>query len=165
MNNFPSQEDGDHAAKKPPKKRRAKRKVEKPTSLEDLGHPCVVQSPTTPPPILSLGLGAGEKDPNGKGQHDAGAKLDHGKPRVHLVLGAFRFALIEVARVGTVGAEKYSDHGWLSVPNGIERYTDAMYRHLLCEPGSLDKDTGLDHAAHAAWNALAVLELKLRNEG
>jgi hypothetical protein len=106
----------------------------------------------------------GELDPNGKDAHEPGAKLDHGKPRVGLVLGDFAKALLEVAKVGTYGANKYTDHGWLSVPNGVERYTDALGRHLLYEAsGELrDKDTGLMHAAHAAWNALARLELMLK---
>jgi hypothetical protein len=80
------------------------------------------------------------------------------------VLGDFSRALIGVSLVGTFGADKYSDHGWLSVPHGINRYTDAMLRHWLREKNGevYDDDSGLLHAAHLAWNALAVLELKLR---
>ena len=105
-----------------------------------------------------------EKDPLGYNQHAAGAKLDHGKIRAGLVLGDFARALAEVARVGTFGAEKYTPHGWLDVPNGEERYTDALYRHLLHEAAGemYDPDSNLFHAAHAAWNALARLELMLR---
>lgn len=97
-------------------------------------------------------------------QHAPGAKLDAGKPRPGLVLGAFARALEAVARVGTFGASKYSDSGWLHVPNGHERYTDAMLRHYVAEAkGELnDSDSGLSHAAHLAWNALARLELMLR---
>ena len=109
----------------------------------------------------------GMTDPNGIDQHAPGAKLDKGKPRHGLVLGAFANALTEVAKVGTFGANKYSDNGWLSVPNGLARYTDAMLRHHFAEAGGeeLDKDSGLRHAAHLAWNALAVLELALREKG
>lgn len=105
--------------------------------------------------------------PNGIDQHAPGAKLDNGKPRHGLVLGAFSNALTEVAKVGTFGANKYSDNGWLSVPNGLARYTDAMLRHHFAEAGGeeLDEDSGLRHAAHRAWNALAVLELALRDKG
>lgn len=104
-----------------------------------------------------------ETDPTGRDPRQPGAKLDAGKPRIGLVLGDFSAALIEVAKVGTYGANKYTEHGWLSVPNGVERYTDAMYRHLLAEHITpLDADTDLLHAAHAAWNALARLELMLR---
>ena len=104
-----------------------------------------------------------EADPNGKSQHEAGAKLDAGKNRLGLVLHGFSLALREVGKVGTYGAAKYTPNGWVEVPDGFDRYTDAMYRHLLAEydnPG--DQDTGLLHAAHAAWNALARLELVLR---
>ena len=94
--------------------------------------------------------------------HVPGAKLDHDKPRASLVLKDFSLALIEVCRVGSIGAAKYSDHGWLSVENGIERYESALLRHLL-DRRETDEESGLLHAAHAAWNALAVLELKLRS--
>ena len=102
-----------------------------------------------------------ETDPHGRDPHEPGAKLDAHKPRTGFVLLGFNRALTEVARVGTFGATKYTDHGWLSVPNGRERYTDALLRHLLTDE-SHDPDSGLLHAAHAAWNALARLELQLR---
>jgi len=106
---------------------------------------------------------SGESDPNKLDQHTKGAKLDAGKLRASLVLGGFSNALTEVVRVGTDGAKKYTDNGWKSVPNGIERYTDAMHRHQLAEWGGeyLDKETEIVHAAHLAWNALARLELIL----
>lgn len=92
-------------------------------------------------------------------QHEPGAKLDAGKNRLGLVLGGFASALQEVGKVGTFGAGKYTDNGWQSVPDALERYTDAMYRHLLAEAAGErnDPETGLPHAAHAAWNALARL--------
>ena len=104
-----------------------------------------------------------EFDPSGIGQHEPGAKLDAGKNRLGLVLGAFSRALWAVGEVGTYGAEKYTDGGWLEVEDGLARYTDAMYRHLLKDAsGELeDQDTELLHLAHAAWNALAALELVL----
>ena len=96
--------------------------------------------------------------------HAPGAKLDAGKTRAGLVMGGFARALLEVSAVGTFGAQKYSPDGWVSVPRGVERYTDAMHRHLLAEAAgvALDSDSGLMHAAHAAWNALARLDLMLR---
>jgi len=81
------------------------------------------------------------------------------------VLSDFSYALIEVAKVGTFGAKKYSRGGWQHVPNGIERYSDALWRHLLAERHELiDNDSGILHAAHLAWNSLARLELLLREE-
>ena len=108
-----------------------------------------------------------EADPSGISPHTPGAKLDAGKNRLGLVLQGFANALEEVGRVGTFGANKYTDNGWMSVPNGHARYTDAAYRHLLKEAQGelLDLESGLQHAAHAAWNALARLELKLRESG
>jgi len=103
----------------------------------------------------------GEFDRYGKDPHEPGAKLDAGKPRMSLVLGGFSKAILAVTEVGTYGAKKYTDYGWKSVPDGIERYTDAAYRHLLFEVGGelLDRETNLLHAAHTAWNALARLQL------
>jgi hypothetical protein len=106
-----------------------------------------------------------EQDPHGISAHEPGAKLDAGKTRVGLVLGGFSRALSAVCEVGTYGAQKYTPSGWRSVPDGVERYTDAMGRHLLMEPReTVDPDSGLPHAAHVAWNALARLELMIREE-
>jgi len=109
-------------------------------------------------------------DPNGIGQHEAGAKLDAEKPDMSLLLH-FGKALYEVARVGTGGKIKYSRGGWQTVPDGENRYTAAMLRHLFEEPyNEMDKDlvaylgSETYHAAHAAWNALARLELMLRRK-
>ena len=104
-----------------------------------------------------------ERDPSGLDPHTPGAKVDAGKVRMSLVMHGFAGALLEVGKVGTFGANKYTDNGWQTVPNGQQRYTDAMYRHLLQEEESpVDDDSGLLHAAHAAWNALARLELLLQ---
>lgn len=105
-----------------------------------------------------------EADPNGKRPNEAGAKLDAGKNRLGLVLFGFSRALQAVGEVGTYGAEKYTDNGWVEVQDGERRYTDAMLRHLMREATGeeRDPDTDLRHAAHAAWNALARLDLALR---
>lgn len=105
-----------------------------------------------------------ERDPNGIAANQAGAKLDAGKNRLGLVLCGFSRALQEVGKVGTFGANKYTDNGWIEVPDGQRRYTDAMFRHVLKESAgeTIDGDSGLLHAAHAAWNALARLDLMLR---
>jgi len=105
-----------------------------------------------------------EQDPNGLPQHAPGAKLDAGKMRPALVLGGFARALIEVCKVGTYGAVKYTPGGWTFVDNGVERYDDAGLRHWLIEKAGqdADADTDLLHASHQAWNALARLDLMLR---
>lgn len=103
-----------------------------------------------------------ERDTGGLSPSDPGAKLDAGKPRTELLLG-FSRALEGVARVLTHGAEKYSPGGWQHVENGVERYTAAMIRHLLAEGRGRERDeSGLLHAEQVAWNALARLELMLR---
>jgi len=106
-----------------------------------------------------------EQDPTGKQAHEPGAKLDAGKLRPSLVLGGFAQALKAVVKVGTDGANKYTDNGWREVPNGFARYSDAKCRHALAwDTGEThDKDTGSLHLAHEAWNALARLELYLQN--
>ena len=105
-----------------------------------------------------------EVDPNGKDPHEPGAKLDAGKDRVGLMIEGFCKALRAVSRVSTYGARKYTDGGWESVPEASSRYTDAMGRHLLDHLGGeeLDPESELLHLSHMAWNALAVLELHLR---
>lgn len=106
-------------------------------------------------------------DPNGIHQHAPGAKLDLGKPRVDLVFNGFPLALLAVAEVATFGANKYTENGWMSVPDGVKRYTAAMDRHRIAEGAGHDHDaeSELLHAAHLAWNALARLELMLREDG
>ena len=101
-----------------------------------------------------------EADPNGKSAHEPGSKLDDGKNMVGLVIQGFRRALLGVSRVGTFGAKKYTKNGWKEVPDGYDRYQDALYRHLLAE--GVDEQSGLPHLYHAAWNLLAMIELKER---
>ena len=107
-----------------------------------------------------------ERDPNGMEAHTPGAKLDEGKVRIDLIFDGFPNALKAVAEVATFGAQKYSENGWQMVPNGVKRYTAAMDRHRI-EEGvghDFDSETGYRHAAHLAWNALARLELMIRED-
>jgi hypothetical protein len=105
-----------------------------------------------------------ETDPLGKPLNSPGAKADAGKVRPALVLGGFARALLEVSKVGTSGAIKYTESGWIDVPDGVSRYDEAGMRHWLYEKAGQphDPDTALLHAAHEAWNALARLDLMLR---
>lgn len=104
-----------------------------------------------------------ESGPNGIKPHSPGSKDDAGKTKAG-ILADFGLALMAVSEVGTFGANKYTRGGWQSVPNGVERYSDAAWRHLLKENQEpLDDESGLRHAAHMAWNALARLELMLRS--
>lgn len=107
-----------------------------------------------------------EVDPHGTNAHAPGAKLDAGKVRPSLILSSMPRALLAVAEVGTFGAVKYTEDGWLEVPDGIKRYDDAADRHRLkrCVEGDVDLDSKLLHRAHQAWNDLAALELYLREK-
>ena len=98
--------------------------------------------------------------------HVPGAKDDKTKPMAGVLLD-FSRALQIVVDVGTYGAKKYTRRGWEHVEDAETRYLDAMMRHLLAmdvDPDGLDKETGLPHLAHVAWNALAVLELQARRK-
>lgn len=98
--------------------------------------------------------------------HVPGVKDDKGKPIAGVLLD-FSRALQVVVDVGTYGAKKYTRTSWATVPEGSQRYLDAMMRHLLAidvDPDGLDKETGLPHLAHVTWNALAVLELQARRK-
>ena len=82
----------------------------------------------------------------------------------------------EIARVSMTGTTKYdvpiTDMEFVNVPDGFGRYTDALGRHLLDEaihgPKNVEKGGNLPpeghellHAAQAAWDALARLEIML----
>lgn len=94
----------------------------------------------------------------------SGMKFDGDKPRMDLVLGSFSRALLAVGEVGTFGAKKYADNNWIEVANGEKRYSDAMLRHYFAERQGhfYDEESGLAHAAHTAWCALARLDLQIR---
>jgi hypothetical protein len=108
--------------------------------------------------------GAADKKQTRPDLHQPGAKDDQNKLRSGLVLGEFANALEKVCEVGTYGAKKYTPRGWLSVPDAEERYLDALVRHLLAHMQGieLDEESHLTHLSHAAWNVLALLELRDR---
>jgi len=99
---------------------------------------------------------------------DTGMKHDTGKTPVYR--GLFKYfprALLAVADVSAAGYKKYKTWGgWLMIDDGLDRYSDAMGRHMLNEQieGDYDEETGCLHAAQEAWNALARLELILRSK-
>lgn len=94
---------------------------------------------------------------------NSGFKDDKNKPLVMRgFLQQFPRAIEEVARVSQFGAEKYTWNGWETVPEGVERYGEALVRHMLRQ--GHDPESGMLHATHAAWNAMARLELMLRGK-
>lgn len=118
--------------------------------------------PLTIEEIQSL-YGKNATKPEKIAQHEPGTKLDSDKPDLDLVLGSFTKALVEVGKVGTFGAKKYSDNGWKKVPNAQRRYLSAMQRHYYTykDDELLDPETHLSHLAHMSWNALAALHFEL----
>jgi len=90
-------------------------------------------------------------------------KYDGGKLLAHIIFEDFPDAVKELVRVATFGARKYERSSWKTVSNGLQRYSDAKARHFLDAAAGvdLDEESGLDHLAHEAWNALATLQLKL----
>lgn len=85
-----------------------------------------------------------------------GLKYDNGKPRIFEMVEDFKEPLIEVSKVWAFGADKYEKHNWAYVDNAIDRYSNALLRHML-EGETTDDESGLLHASHVAWNAIARL--------
>lgn len=96
-----------------------------------------------------------------------GKKYDAGKsPVVRGCLHYFPDALRAVAWVSAYGAKKYKvpfeEKNWQLIDDAKGRFMDADGRHLLEEADHpYDPESGLLHAAHHAWNALARLQLML----
>lgn len=108
--------------------------------------------------------------PPHKSQTD-GVKYDTGKPLVGTLCRIFPNALLEVGKCIEFGTHKYPEvDNWQRVDDAFNRYQDAMIRHLLKHNlgQENDEETNLYHLSHMAWNALAILELYIRekeNEG
>ena len=89
-------------------------------------------------------------------------KYDEGKPPVGQMKQDFSRALLAVAEVTGYGIKKYNQPGsWRFVSNALSRYEDALGRHDLQVASGEEccGESGLLHAAHRAWNALATLEI------
>lgn len=92
-----------------------------------------------------------------------GTKYDDGKLRLAEMMLDFGVAMEELCKVWEYGAAKYEKSNWKQVKDpdgscGIDRYTNAMLRHLMAERyGMHDDESHLLHAAHIAFNALARL--------
>jgi hypothetical protein len=75
-------------------------------------------------------------------------------------------ALLALARVGGMGAEKYDRFNYL---NGYKWSLsfDAALRHimLMAAGEDFDEESGLPHATHAAWNLLTLTSFLLRKVG
>lgn len=84
-----------------------------------------------------------------------GLRYNEGKLRYDLLEP---YAIRELVRVFTKGAEKYEQHNWLK---GMDwsKCLASLKRHIAAFELGEDRDseTGCFHMAHAAWNALALV--------
>lgn len=101
----------------------------------------------------------------------AGLKFDDGAaPVFQGLFDYFPRACSEVSILSGLGAVKYEWKGWESVADAQNRYRNALGRHLLKRgiEGEFDSDwwknysKEVRHDTAVAWNALAVLEMRLR---
>lgn len=72
-------------------------------------------------------------------------------------------ALSELARVYQRGSEKYTPRNW-EKGLSFEETWDSLQRHAQAwiAGNDHDEETKLNHMAHVAWNALALLAFQLR---
>lgn len=104
---------------------------------------------------------------------EVGEKHDQGKYSPIQIFKYMPQALIEVSKVATFGAIKYKPGSFMQVPDAHDRYTDALYRHLLEEHVQkingiiypVDDESDCLISAHAAWNALARLQIEIVTKG
>ena len=88
-------------------------------------------------------------------------KADNGKPQLTLVP---RRILFDIAYIRMYGNKKYPDGGkdnWKKVE--IERYRDAMMRHMMAyldDPDGIDEESGYPHLWHLACNIAFLCEME-----
>lgn len=87
---------------------------------------------------------------------EKGKKFDAGKPEYGLIPPV---ALLEIAKILTFGAQKYSANNWQKVKPKI-RYFNAAMRHawswMMGE--RYDPESGMHHLAHAAISLMFLME-------
>lgn len=94
-----------------------------------------------------------------------GIKYDNDKARLAEMIIDFRKPLEELCKVWEFGANKYEKSNWKKLDNGIERYSNALMRHLIAEDSCLfDEESELLHAAHIAFNSLTRLHFIILEE-
>lgn len=86
---------------------------------------------------------------------EEGLRYNDGKVRMDLLEP---WAIEKLAEVFTYGAKKYADHNWLKGMSW-SKITASLDRHLSAYKHGVDFDeeSGLLHAQHVAWNAMALL--------
>ena len=75
--------------------------------------------------------------------------------------------LAGVVDVYTAGAAKYGENLWQTLPNGVNRYMGAFFRHLTAykRGEQLDPEDGCLHLDKCIWNLIAVRHCFLADKG
>jgi len=120
-------------------------------------------------PILSF-IDSDEEDKEEAEEELKGVKTDSHKVDISVLFKQFPRALTAVAEASAYGHNKYreTDKDMLNftrVENAESRYRGALMRHERDRytDGYLDSESNLPHIYHKAWNALAELEMHLKN--
>lgn len=90
-----------------------------------------------------------------------GFKDDMGKARVWSgAFNSFPRALVEIARHTDKGNQQpgHVPDGWLVVPDGFKRYSEAHARHCMLEALTQHPDDLFEAVVTVSWNGLARLE-------
>lgn len=90
-----------------------------------------------------------------------GIKFDGGKLRLAEMLQDFEEPIKALCLVWQFGANKYGKSNWKDLDKAVDRYTNALIRHLMTDE-VYDEESGILHAAHLAFNALARLHFILK---
>ena len=72
-----------------------------------------------------------------------------------------------VVDVYTAGAKKYGENRWQTLPNGVNRYLGAFFRHLTAHKRGehFDPEDGCLHLDKCIWNMIAVRHCFLADKG
>lgn len=98
-------------------------------------------------------------------------KHDSGKVRMDLLPFDVLYEIAKVFTFGCTPKEEggagYEEGSWMTVPDGIKRYTAAELRHHAdrAKGEIYDPASKLRHRAHEAWNACALLWFELHGKG
>lgn len=109
--------------------------------------------------IIPLAEGAKLVKQIAEDSYNQTAKADAGKLQITLVPTRI---IEDIAEVRMYGNKKYHDpNNWKQVE--IERYRDALCRHLLAylrDPNSVDEESGIPHYKHMACNMAFICEME-----
>lgn len=88
-----------------------------------------------------------------------GRKFDREKERYDLIPIE---CIEDLAKILTMGSNKYDANNWQKLENGEERYFAALMRHLVAsrKGDKIDEESGLSHLAHVMCNVVFLLWLE-----